>query len=174
MKAKLRECSSSSSIPVPQVFAYEFHLNNSAIAAFILKDFQELFPSSVAIDALGGYQVYRGVIPKEHQTKFYDSVAKCYVFFSVQAYIYADSFPEWYKKTIIHMMQRNSIPAERIVSIIESFPLQMKAIANWLSLCKERLFLLFHDDFLHSKIMVYEKDFVVTGFIDWEGVYTAL
>lgn len=69
------------------------------------------------------------------------------------------------------MMQRNSIPAERRVSIIESFPLQMKAIANRLSLCKERLFLLFHDEFLHSKIMVDEVDFVVTGFIDWEGVY---
>ncbi|CAG8930964.1 unnamed protein product [Penicillium salamii] len=71
------------------------------------------------------------------------------------------------------MMQRNSISAERIVSIIEGFPLQMKAIANRLSLCNEEPFILSYVDLFYSKIMVNEKDFVVTGFIDWEGVYTA-
>ncbi|KAJ5470421.1 hypothetical protein N7530_007778 [Penicillium desertorum] len=64
------------SLPVPQVFAYEFDENNSVGAAFIL---MELLPGSVAIDALGGYEAHRGVIPKEHRQNFYRTVAKCHV-----------------------------------------------------------------------------------------------
>ncbi|CAG8076104.1 unnamed protein product [Penicillium salamii] len=158
-----------SSIPVPRVFAYEFDENNSARAAFIL---MELLPGSVAIDALGGYEVHRGVIPKEHRAKFYDSVAKCHVqltslrlpkigtiirnreggyecgplpgiggpfdtateFFEA----WADSVKfKWDKEAITHMMQRSLIPAERMVSIIENFPSQMKAMASRLPLCNE-------------------------------------
>jgi hypothetical protein len=65
-----------SSLPVPQVFAYEFDENNSVGVAFIL---MELLPGSVAMDALGGYEAHRGVIPKEHRQNFYRSVAKCHV-----------------------------------------------------------------------------------------------
>lgn len=65
-----------SSLPVPRVFAYEFDENNSVSAAFIL---MELLSGSVAMDAIGGYEAHRGVIPKEHRQNFYYSVAKCHV-----------------------------------------------------------------------------------------------
>lgn len=65
-----------SSLPVPRVFTYESDENNSVSAAFIL---MELLPGSVAMDALGGYEVNRGVIPEEHRQTFYRSVAKCHV-----------------------------------------------------------------------------------------------
>lgn len=65
-----------SSLPVPRVFAYDFDENNSVSAAFIL---MELLPGTVAMDALGGYEAHRGVIPKEYRQNFYRSVAKCHV-----------------------------------------------------------------------------------------------
>lgn len=67
-----------SDLPVPQIFAYEADENNSVKAAFIL---MELLPGIVAMDALGGYKVHRGVIPKEYRENFYRSVAKCHVCF---------------------------------------------------------------------------------------------
>lgn len=70
------------------------------------------------------------------------------------------------------MMQRGPIPAEQMISIIDSFPSQIKAMASRLSLCNEGPFPLDHDDFLHSNIMVDEKSFDVTGIIDWEGACT--
>jgi hypothetical protein len=65
-----------SELPVPQIFAYEFDENNSVSAAYIL---MELLPGSVAMDALGGYEAHRGVIPREYRQTFYRSVAKCHV-----------------------------------------------------------------------------------------------
>lgn len=65
-----------SELPVPRVFAYEVDENNPVCVAFIL---MELLSGSVAIDALGGYEVHRGVIPKEYRQTFYYSVAKCHV-----------------------------------------------------------------------------------------------
>lgn len=69
-------------------------------------------------------------------------------------------------------MQRGPIPAEQMVAIIKNFPVQIKAIASRLSLCDEGPFPLAHDDFLHSNIMVDERNFDVTGIIDWEGACT--
>ncbi|CAG7961519.1 unnamed protein product [Penicillium salamii] len=65
-----------SSLPVPRVFAHEFDEKNSVGAAFIL---MEALPGSVAMDALGGYEAHRGVIPKQHRQNFYRSVARCHV-----------------------------------------------------------------------------------------------
>ncbi|KAJ5249537.1 hypothetical protein N7524_011853 [Penicillium chrysogenum] len=65
-----------SELPVPRVFTYEVDENNPVCVAFIL---MELLSGSVAIDALGGYDVHRGVIPKEYRQTFYYSVAKCHV-----------------------------------------------------------------------------------------------
>ena len=65
-----------SDLLVPRVFAYEVNDNNSVGAAFIL---MELLSGSVAMDALGGYEVHRGVIPREHRQNFYRPVAKCHV-----------------------------------------------------------------------------------------------
>ncbi|KAJ5420914.1 hypothetical protein N7465_003433 [Penicillium sp. CMV-2018d] len=65
-----------SSLPVPQVYAYEFDENSPVSAAFIL---MELLPGSVAMDALGGYEAHRGVIPREYRQNFYRSVANCHV-----------------------------------------------------------------------------------------------
>lgn len=63
-------------IPVPRVFAYQVDENNPVKAAFIL---MELLPGIVAMDALGGYKVHRGVIDKEYRPNFYRSVAKFHV-----------------------------------------------------------------------------------------------
>jgi len=68
--------------------------------------------------------------------------------------------------TIKHMMQRGPIPAERMISIINKFPSQIKAMASRLSTSNSRPFPLCHDDFLHSNIMVDENSFKVTGIID--------
>ncbi|KAL5341783.1 hypothetical protein BJX70DRAFT_26420 [Aspergillus crustosus] len=65
-----------SDLPVPQVFAYEVDEKNPVGAAFIL---MELLPGSVAMDALGGYEVHRGVIAREYRQNFYRSVAKCHL-----------------------------------------------------------------------------------------------
>ena len=69
-------------------------------------------------------------------------------------------------------MERGPISAERMITIIDNFPLQIKAIASQLSLYNEGPFPLDHDDFLHSNIMVDEESFNVTGIIDWEGACT--
>lgn len=65
-----------SSLPVPRVFAHDFDEKSSVGAAFIL---MEVLPGSVAMDALGGYETHRGVIPKQHRQNFYRSVARCHV-----------------------------------------------------------------------------------------------
>lgn len=69
-------------------------------------------------------------------------------------------------------MQRGPIPAERMISIINKFPSQIKAMASRLSASNNGPFPLCHDDFLHSNIMVDETSFDVTGIIDWEGACT--
>ncbi|KXG46864.1 Aminoglycoside phosphotransferase [Penicillium griseofulvum] len=192
-----------SSLPVPRVFAYEFDEKNSVGAAFIL---MEVLPGSVAMDALGGYEAHRGVIPNQHRQDFYRSVAKCHLtslrlpkigaiirthegkyelgplpglggpFDTATAFLeaWADSVKfKWDKETITHMMQRGPITAEQMLAIIENFPSQIKSIASQLSLCDEGPFPLAHDDFLHSNIMVDDKNFDVTGIIDWGGACTA-
>lgn len=65
-------------LPVARIFAYDVNenKNNPVRAPYIL---MELIPGSVAIDALGGYDVHRGVIPKDRRKTFYRSVAKCHV-----------------------------------------------------------------------------------------------
>ncbi|KAJ5158617.1 uncharacterized protein N7500_008268 [Penicillium coprophilum] len=191
-------------LPVPRVFAYDVDENNPVRAAFIL---MELLPGSVAMDALGGYKVHRGVIPKEHRQNFYRSVAKSHVqltslrlpkigtiirnsegnyecgplpgiggpFDTATAFFeaWADSVKfKCDKETITRMMARGPIPAERMITIIDNFPSQIKALASRLSLYNEGPFPLDHDDFLHSNIMVDENSFNVTGIIDWEGACT--
>lgn len=85
---------------------------------------------------------------------------------------WADSVEfKWDKETITSMMQRSPNPAERMIAIIENFPLQIKAMASRLSSCNEGPFPLDHDDFFHSNIMV-DESFDVTGIIDWEGACT--
>ncbi|KAK4031190.1 hypothetical protein C8A01DRAFT_21559, partial [Parachaetomium inaequale] len=49
-----------SDLAVPRIFAYALDENNPAAVAYILI---EILPGIVAIDALGGYEVYCGVIP---------------------------------------------------------------------------------------------------------------
>lgn len=66
----------NSELPVPRVFASASNRQNSANAAFIL---MELLPGCVAMDALGGYPVHRGEIPRDYRANFYRSVAKCHV-----------------------------------------------------------------------------------------------
>jgi hypothetical protein len=86
---------------------------------------------------------------------------------------WADSVKfKWDKEGILNMMQRGPVPPERMQTIIENFPSQIKAIASRLSLHNQGPFPLAHDDFLHSNIMVDENSFDVTGIIDWEGAYT--
>jgi aminoglycoside phosphotransferase (APT) family kinase protein len=65
-----------SDLPVARVFTSKVDEDNPVRAPFIL---MELLPGSVAMDALGGYDVHRGVIPREYRQTFYRSVAKCHV-----------------------------------------------------------------------------------------------
>ncbi|KAJ0161031.1 hypothetical protein CTA2_6906 [Colletotrichum tanaceti] len=65
-----------SSLPVPRVWAYDTDEDNAAAAAFMLI---EVLPGIVAMDALGGYEEHRGVIPTRYRQTFYQSVAKCHV-----------------------------------------------------------------------------------------------
>lgn len=69
-------------------------------------------------------------------------------------------------------MQRGPVPAEEMISIINKFPSQIKAMSSRLSTSNIGPFPLCHDDFLHSNIMVDENSFDVTGIIDWEGACT--
>lgn len=59
-----------------------------------------------------------------------------------------------------------------MISIINKFPLQIKAMSSRLSASNNGPFPLCHDDFLHSNIIVNENSFDVTGIINWGGVCT--
>jgi aminoglycoside phosphotransferase (APT) family kinase protein len=59
-----------------------------------------------------------------------------------------------------------------MISIINKFLSQIKAMSSRLSASNNGPFPLCYDDFLHSNIMVDENSFDVTGIIDWEGAYT--
>ncbi|KAJ6036430.1 hypothetical protein N7540_000709 [Penicillium herquei] len=202
--ATMRLIKDHSDLPVPRVFAYEADENNPIGVAFML---MELLPGIVGIDANGGYEVHRGVVPREYRPNFYSSVAKYHVhltslrlpkigtiirdhegeyesgpipgiggpfdtateFFEA----WADTVKfRWNRERITQSMQRAPISTEQMITIIENFPSQIKAMASRLSLCNEGPFPLDHDDFLHSNIMVDEKSFDVTGIIDWEGACT--
>lgn len=65
-----------SDLTIPRVFAYALDENNPAAAAYMLI---EAIPGIVAMDALGGHDVHRGVIPTQHRQRFYRSVAACHV-----------------------------------------------------------------------------------------------
>ena len=71
------------------------------------------------------------------------------------------------------MIQRGPILAKQMITIIENFPSQIKAIASRLSVCNEGPFPLVHDDFSRSNIIVDKNSFEVMGIIDWEGAFTA-
>lgn len=210
-----------SDLAVPRVFAYAPDENNPAAVAYMLI---EVLPGIIAMDALGGHEVHRGVIPTQYRRQFYRSVATCHVrlspllFDSIRSLhslgsdnlhttpkdwhhcsksrggirarpltrdrrpvhtaapffeAWADNVKfKWDDETIGRMMQRGPIPAERMISIINKFPSQIKAMASRLSASNNGPFPLCHDDFLHSNIMVDETSFDVTGIIDWEGACT--
>lgn len=65
-----------SDLAVPRVFVYALDENNPAAVAYMLI---EVLPGIVAMDALGGYKVHRGVIPAQYRPHFYHSVAACHV-----------------------------------------------------------------------------------------------
>ncbi len=54
----------NSALPVPRVLAYSADEENPVGAAYML---MEVLPGTVAMDALGGHKVYRGVIAREHR-----------------------------------------------------------------------------------------------------------
>jgi hypothetical protein len=158
-----------SDLPVPGVFAYALDENNPAAVAYMLI---EVLPGIVAMDALGGYEVHRGVIPTQYRRHFYRSVATCHVqitslrlpkigtfvrnkeggyesgplpgiggpFDTAAAFFeaWADKVKfKWDNETIGRMMQRGPIPAERMISIINQFPSQIKAMVSGLSAANE-------------------------------------
>lgn len=65
-----------SDLAVPKVFAYALDDQNPAGVAYMLI---EVLPGTVAMDALGGYEVHRGVIPMQYRQPFYRSVAAAHV-----------------------------------------------------------------------------------------------
>lgn len=66
----------ASILPVSRIFAYKADAENEIGVPYIL---MELFPANTAMDSAGGYDVHRGVIPKEHRSNFYRSVARSQV-----------------------------------------------------------------------------------------------
>ena len=68
----------NSDLPIPGTFAYAIDENNPAGVAYMLI---EVLPGIVAMDALGGYDVHRGVIPTQYRRHFYQAVAACHVSF---------------------------------------------------------------------------------------------
>ncbi|KND89254.1 hypothetical protein TOPH_06170 [Tolypocladium ophioglossoides CBS 100239] len=151
-----------SDLAVPRVFAYALDENNPAAVAYMLI---EVLPGIVAMDALGGYEVHRGVIPTQYRRQFYRSVATCHVqitslrlpkigtivrnregeyesgplpgiggpFNTAAAFFeaWADNVKfKWDNETIGRMMQRGPISAERMISIINQFSSQIKAMAS--------------------------------------------
>ncbi|KAK4042138.1 hypothetical protein C8A01DRAFT_44791 [Parachaetomium inaequale] len=162
-----------SDLAVPRVFAYALDENNPAAVAYMLI---EVLPGIIAMDALGGYKVNRGVIPTQYRRRFYRLVAICHVhdfLTTLKIGTIANQVKfKWDNETIGRMMQRGPIPAERMIAIIDQFPSQIKAMASRLSTSNNGPTPLCHDDFLHSNIMVDEDSFDVTGIIDWEGACT--
>lgn len=65
-----------SGLIIPKVYAYAFDKDNPAAVAYMLI---EVLPGIVAMDALGGHKVHRGMIPTQYRQNFYRSVAKCHV-----------------------------------------------------------------------------------------------
>lgn len=65
-----------SDLAVPEVYTHAADEGNPVGVAYMLI---ELLPGIVAIDALGGYEVHRGVIPAYHRESFYRSVAASHV-----------------------------------------------------------------------------------------------
>ncbi|KAI9670788.1 MAG: hypothetical protein M1817_003899 [Caeruleum heppii] len=74
--ATMQYINEHSDLAVPRVFAYALNENNSAAVAYMLI---EVLPGIVAMDALGGYERHRGVIPTQYRQRFYRSVATCHV-----------------------------------------------------------------------------------------------
>ncbi|KAK4140282.1 uncharacterized protein C8A04DRAFT_40069 [Dichotomopilus funicola] len=173
-----------SELAVPRVFAYTLDENNPAAVAYMLI---EVLRGIVAMDALGGYDVHRGVIPTQYRPQFYRSVAACHVQITSlrlpKIGTIARNRDGAYElgplpgtggpfNTAVATMQGGPIPADRMISIINQFPSQVKAMSSRLSASNNGPFPLCHDDFLHSNIMVDENNFNVTGIIDWEGACT--
>ncbi|KAJ5691108.1 hypothetical protein N7488_011843 [Penicillium malachiteum] len=170
-----------SDLRVPRIFAYETDENNLMGVAFML---MELLPSSVAIDANSGYELYRSIMYAYLQNVQvgavlvlgsgpipgiggpFDIAAE---FFKV----WADTVKfRWDIERITQSMQGAPISAEQMITIIENFPSQIKAMASQILLYSEGPFPLNYDDFLYSNIMVDENSFDGTGIIDWEAACT--
>lgn len=62
-------------LPVPRVFAFKADTDNDVGVPFVLMEF---ILANTAMDSNGGYDVHRGVIPKELRPKFYRSMAQCH------------------------------------------------------------------------------------------------
>ncbi|KAK0722970.1 hypothetical protein B0T26DRAFT_740038 [Lasiosphaeria miniovina] len=196
--ATIQFINENSDLPVPRVFAHALDddddddddddNNNPPAAAYMPI---EVLPDIVAMDALDGYDVHRGVIPAEYRPSFYRSVAACHVqiaslrmpktgtssplpeniggpFDTAAAFFEAwtDTVRfKWDRETIGRMtQQRSPIPAERMVTIVEQFPSRIKAMASRLSAS--------HTHTNDGPFPLCHDDFTVTGIIDWEGACT--
>jgi aminoglycoside phosphotransferase (APT) family kinase protein len=67
-----------SSLPVPEVYAYENNTNNEVGVPFILMEF---IPGNTIMDSFGGYEQHQGQIPIEHQAKLRNAIADIQVRF---------------------------------------------------------------------------------------------
>lgn len=101
-----------SDLAVPEVFAYALDENNPAEVAYMLI---EVLPGIVAMDALGGYEVHRGVIPAQYRQPFYRSVAACHVR-SDQALL--DRFD--FRELTVYQVQITSLRLPKIGTIIRN------------------------------------------------------
>ncbi|KAK9773057.1 hypothetical protein AB5N19_05763 [Seiridium cardinale] len=59
-------------LSIPRIFDYELNADNPVGAAFILMEF---LPGNVAMDAFGGWESHRGLLPLEYRPKLYSGIA---------------------------------------------------------------------------------------------------
>ncbi|KAJ4286505.1 hypothetical protein N0V90_013205 [Kalmusia sp. IMI 367209] len=62
-----------SSIPVPEIFAYEASYDNTVGVAFMLMEF---IPADTAMDSFGGWPVHRGKTPPQFKENFHAAMAR--------------------------------------------------------------------------------------------------
>ncbi|CAK7238186.1 hypothetical protein SEUCBS140593_010412 [Sporothrix eucalyptigena] len=189
-----------SSLPVPEIFAYEVDEHNAVGVPFVLMSF---VPGNTAMDAGGGYETHHGIIPAAHRLRFYHAVAACHVslfkplrtpdgkfdagpipgiggpFDTATAFFtaWADHtrFPRQ-SDEILDIM-RGAPEAEQVLRAVDNFLSRFRAVAPRLVYRNDRNhdsgpFPLCHPDFLHSNIIVDDSNFDVLGIIDWEGACT--
>uniref|UniRef100_A0A0B7K1Q4 Aminoglycoside phosphotransferase domain-containing protein n=1 Tax=Bionectria ochroleuca TaxID=29856 RepID=A0A0B7K1Q4_BIOOC len=157
-----------STIPVPEVYAYEPTHDNVVGVPFILMEF---IPGNTAMDSFGGTR-YIGETPPQFKLKFHAAMA------DIQVQMSAIRFPKigamtkapdgTYTATFPY---RDELIRERTPLQVVDEVLKFKGLAKHFHF-REGPFPLFHTDFCTSN-MIIDPQHNVLSVIDWEDAYVA-